>query len=209
MRKLNIFLLTAIFVFGLSCVSLAANQIKIFVNDKEVNSDVPPQMINGRIMVPIRVVSESLGAEVKWDETTQSVHIDYTSGTSFNQDDITEYNNWAASAIQLFEEADKAVSLLENTDDPEEALSLLKTVSSKLENLIDTSKKVYPPREDSQNFNLFLIGLTTLKSGTDLVISAIGEYQNGNYEAADALADESSKLLNKAIDYFDQISDSF
>lgn len=38
-------------------------------------SDVPARLVNSRTMVPIRAVAEILGADVKWDEGTQSVYI--------------------------------------------------------------------------------------------------------------------------------------
>lgn len=38
-------------------------------------SDVPARLINDRTMVPIRAVAEILGADVKWDDNTQSVYI--------------------------------------------------------------------------------------------------------------------------------------
>lgn len=37
--------------------------------------DVAPKIINGRTMVPVRVISETLNAKVIWDPVTQSVHI--------------------------------------------------------------------------------------------------------------------------------------
>ena len=39
--------------------------------------DVSPKIINDRTMIPIRCVSELLGAEVDWDETERNVIIDY------------------------------------------------------------------------------------------------------------------------------------
>ncbi|HHP50445.1 MAG TPA: hypothetical protein ENM97_00785 [Moorella mulderi] len=36
---------------------------------------VPPTLVNGTTMVPLRAVSEGLGAEVKWDEGTRTVTI--------------------------------------------------------------------------------------------------------------------------------------
>lgn len=41
-----------------------------------VESDVPAQIINGRTMVPLRVLSESLGAQVNWDADTKTVNIE-------------------------------------------------------------------------------------------------------------------------------------
>jgi hypothetical protein len=49
--------------------------IKLFVNGKQINNDVPPTIINGRTMVPIRTVAESLNADVIWNEENQTVNI--------------------------------------------------------------------------------------------------------------------------------------
>lgn len=46
-----------------------------FVNDKQVNLDVPAAIVSGRTMVPLRFISESLGTEVEWDELNYTVHI--------------------------------------------------------------------------------------------------------------------------------------
>ena len=37
--------------------------------------DVPPIILNGRTMVPIRFISEAFGAEVQWDAETRTVRI--------------------------------------------------------------------------------------------------------------------------------------
>ncbi len=37
--------------------------------------DSPPMIINSRTFVPLRVISESLGADVSWDEATRSIEI--------------------------------------------------------------------------------------------------------------------------------------
>jgi competence protein ComEC len=39
---------------------------RLVVEGAEVKSDVPPQIVNGRLMVPIRVVSEAFGFQVSW-----------------------------------------------------------------------------------------------------------------------------------------------
>ena len=40
-----------------------------------VTLDVPAQVVNGRTLVPVRFISESLGAQVGWEEDTQTVII--------------------------------------------------------------------------------------------------------------------------------------
>jgi hypothetical protein len=52
--------------------------VNIIVNGTEVASaegDVPAFQIDGRTMVPIRLVAEALKAEVSWDEATRTVLI--------------------------------------------------------------------------------------------------------------------------------------
>ena len=46
--------------------------IKIFLNGRQLEFDVEPMLINSRTMVPMRVIFEALGAEVSWDEQTQT-----------------------------------------------------------------------------------------------------------------------------------------
>lgn len=45
------------------------------VNNQLLLSDVAPQIINNTTMVPVRVVSESLGCSVEWNNDTQTVNI--------------------------------------------------------------------------------------------------------------------------------------
>jgi len=64
-----------ILAVALTTVAFAANPIKLIVNGQEIKPDVPPQIINGRTMVPVRWVAEALGADVWWEKKTQSVLI--------------------------------------------------------------------------------------------------------------------------------------
>ena len=45
------------------------------VNGKDVTLDVPAKLINDRTLVPVRFISESLGAKVDWDNDSQTVII--------------------------------------------------------------------------------------------------------------------------------------
>ncbi len=58
---------------GMSVASMAT--IKIFVNGSEVESKPSAEIIDGRVMVPLRVVSEALGAKVEWDDKNQVVRV--------------------------------------------------------------------------------------------------------------------------------------
>ena len=55
--------------------AIADSPIKLFIDGEIIQCDVPPQIINGRVMVPARFVAEPLGARVEWDERSQTVLI--------------------------------------------------------------------------------------------------------------------------------------
>jgi hypothetical protein len=42
------------------------------------DAKVVPEIINGRTMLPLRFVTENLGATVGWDQNTQTITITYT-----------------------------------------------------------------------------------------------------------------------------------
>jgi hypothetical protein len=50
-----------------------SDAIKLIVNGKEIYTDVPPQVINGRTMIPARPLAEALGATAEWDEVNNAV----------------------------------------------------------------------------------------------------------------------------------------
>ncbi|MFC5447584.1 stalk domain-containing protein [Paenibacillus aestuarii] len=72
--------ITAIVAAAFSIGVYAASDIKLFINGKQTSADV--QIIDGSSYVPLRVVSEMLGANVKWDGDARTITI--TSGPSGN-----------------------------------------------------------------------------------------------------------------------------
>jgi len=53
-------------------VSASENDIKVLINEQQVAFDVQPQIIDGRTMVPMRKIFESLGAVVSWDAASKT-----------------------------------------------------------------------------------------------------------------------------------------
>lgn len=49
--------------------------LRVVVDGREVTGDVPPILMQGRILVPVRVVAETLGARVDWDSLNRLVLI--------------------------------------------------------------------------------------------------------------------------------------
>lgn len=48
-------------------------QARVHLDGMPMTFDVPPQIINGRTMVPLRAIFEEMGADVLWDSDTQTV----------------------------------------------------------------------------------------------------------------------------------------
>ncbi|OQB15289.1 MAG: hypothetical protein BWY15_00660 [Firmicutes bacterium ADurb.Bin193] len=47
--------------------------IPVYINGEKLVFDVQPQMINDRVMVPMRFIFEKLGATVHYEESTQTI----------------------------------------------------------------------------------------------------------------------------------------
>ena len=47
------------------------------VNGEVVSLDAPPVIVNSRTLVPLRFISESFGADIKWDPVLKIVHIKF------------------------------------------------------------------------------------------------------------------------------------
>ena len=60
-------------IMATATFALAGNPIKLIINGQEIQCDVSPQNINGRVLVPARFVAESLGASVAWDGVNNAV----------------------------------------------------------------------------------------------------------------------------------------
>ncbi|MDP4133014.1 MAG: stalk domain-containing protein [Bacillota bacterium] len=65
---------------GTNIIKLTIDSKEVYVNGKKGELSVPAQIIDSSTMVPIRFVSENMGADVKWNADTQTVNIvkDYT-----------------------------------------------------------------------------------------------------------------------------------
>lgn len=66
----------------LDSLSYELGAIKIKINDEVIRPDVAPMIIEGRTMVPIRAVAETLGYKVNWDSANQMVSMIGKDGTS-------------------------------------------------------------------------------------------------------------------------------
>lgn len=60
---------------GATSVSLQIGNTQAMINGRPAPMDVPAMLVGGRTMVPLRFVSQTLGANVNWDANTSTVAI--------------------------------------------------------------------------------------------------------------------------------------
>ncbi|MFD0867850.1 N-acetylmuramoyl-L-alanine amidase [Chlamydia abortus] len=76
MKKLVVSLLSLFaFIFLLPQFTYAEDSIPLYLNGKKLNPEVASRIMNDTTMVPIRIVSEELGAKVSWTQEEQKVTI--------------------------------------------------------------------------------------------------------------------------------------
>ena len=54
-------------------VTIYAQDVSVYLNGEKLDFDVPAKITDGRTLVPLRVIFESLGATVEWEDKTQTV----------------------------------------------------------------------------------------------------------------------------------------
>ncbi len=80
-------------------ISLTIGQSAATVNGESVLLDVPACIVDDRTLVPIRFISESLGAVVNWDEAKNTVYIDMESDNSITFDkSLVQQEIWGFGA---------------------------------------------------------------------------------------------------------------
>lgn len=75
------------------------NSLELWIGNREIQMgdgstlslDVPAQVMNGRTLVPLRAVSQCMGAEVNWNGATKTVQINRPAGMTNYQNDMYLY----------------------------------------------------------------------------------------------------------------------
>ncbi|MGD0622556.1 MAG: chitobiase/beta-hexosaminidase C-terminal domain-containing protein [Thermacetogeniaceae bacterium] len=60
---------------GSSQIQFSNNGRQAYLNGKADSLDVPPQIVNGRMMVPLRAISQFFNRNVQWDASSETVTI--------------------------------------------------------------------------------------------------------------------------------------
>lgn len=101
MKKLVLAAVTASLLTVCS-TSYAAAPAKIFVKGSDIESDVPPVIDNGRVLVPLRAITASLGVSVSWNPKSKTATIRKWSETvKLTADKNTVYYNKAGRSNKM------------------------------------------------------------------------------------------------------------
>lgn len=77
------FLSIAVLFLAVFFISEASSaEIRLWIDGNYVSTDAEPVIENGRTLVPVRVIAEQMGYDVKWDNETQTVIISANGETS-------------------------------------------------------------------------------------------------------------------------------
>ena len=106
MRRFICALVGIVLILSLGAVSFAAEteppstSISVIVDGARVTFDVMPQIVGGRTLVPIRAVCERIGADVGWDEASQTATITRAATEiTLTIDSATAYVNGVAHTL--------------------------------------------------------------------------------------------------------------
>nr|WP_145160590.1 stalk domain-containing protein [Paenibacillus terrae] len=75
MRKIQLVTMSVLASLIVSNVVFAETPIKIIFDKKEIQSDLSPQLIKGKIMVPVEALGEAMGYDVQLDRSKNTVYI--------------------------------------------------------------------------------------------------------------------------------------
>ena len=67
---------TIVAVRGDTTVFMQVDDWYMSVNDEWIALDAPPRIVNDRTLIPLRAVAEAFGAQVGWDEATQTATVE-------------------------------------------------------------------------------------------------------------------------------------
>ena len=74
-QGISLLLFSWAIVLGVACTSFAANPLRLIVDGRDITSSAAPIIQNGRTLVPLRLISNELGAAVEWQSQDRSIRI--------------------------------------------------------------------------------------------------------------------------------------
>ena len=156
-------------------VKLTIGDTTAYVDGKAVTLDVPAKIVDGRTLVPVRFISESMGAIVSWDDATKTVIVNRGQTTNIDYDDGREIEKLTASRIYEYDKIEDV-----NADNIRRPVPTQFEKSSAIDDLI-----FYPQPKDPVEVFKGLTGGETLVKTEDFFDKPIRGEEFSTYEVVD------------------------
>jgi competence protein ComEC len=75
MRNQRTMLTCLVLVLLLAGLVFGENPIRVFVNGRDLGSNIKAHIVDGEVLVPLQSVADALGVEVHWDPDASCIHI--------------------------------------------------------------------------------------------------------------------------------------
>ncbi|MDD3395482.1 MAG: stalk domain-containing protein [Anaerotignum sp.] len=74
-RKVLLFIAALTALIGILGSTIYAEEINVYIDNQKIEFNITPEIINDRVMVPLRVIFEQMGAEVSYNRWNKTVTI--------------------------------------------------------------------------------------------------------------------------------------
>lgn len=173
-------------ISSMICVSAADEGIRVYLEGSKIDFDVPPQTINDRTMVPIRAIFEAMGANVDWDDITQTAISTKDSTTvKMTLNSTTEYINDTAYTMDVTpviingrtlapaRYVAEAFGYYVNWDEMTQSVLISKKPNFDISQVKDGTRKHPYKFGDTIRINVFEIGATEPRATFDITLKGI------------------------------------
>lgn len=91
------------------------NTVHILLNQKQISSEVPAINVDGTSLVPLRVIAETLNAQIAWYPETSTVNISTeNSPTAVGNDDDKNEGPFSQKVTSIYDDVDFQIKILQN-----------------------------------------------------------------------------------------------
>ena len=67
-------IVATVLIIANSSIAFSATPYRLYMGDEEIEFDVAPFIVNERLLVPLRAISEAANATVDWDGSSATVY---------------------------------------------------------------------------------------------------------------------------------------
>ncbi len=187
-------------------ISIRSNKKYITVNNIQTKIDVPAQIINGSMMIPLRAVADATGSQVNWDSATKTAEIITSDRISYIVDinDYTKAYNELIKPLEILDSVAAGLNSLNSNkseENIENVISQLQNAKSVITSVKDDVSKLEPNENFKDMHNLSLEAMDKQLELCDVLILAVSDkidYAKAKVEIEELLSE--AKNLNSQMD---------